>query len=53
MQADRVAKIRGIPKDAIVKLINQNTDPDFIGIWGKFGVNVLKLNLAMDKLSKK
>ena len=34
------------------KMINNNTDSDFIGIWGCSGVNVLKLNLAVDNFVK-
>jgi potassium-transporting ATPase KdpC subunit len=50
IQANRIAKVRNISRDKIINLITQNTDPDFIGIWGKSGVNVLKLNLALNKL---
>jgi len=52
LQAPRISKIRAIPEDKIKKLIKENTDPDFIGIWGQPGVNVLKLNLALDNLSR-
>lgn len=52
LQLPRVAKIRKIPSNKIESLIKQNTDPDFIGIWGHEGVNVLKLNLALDELKK-
>lgn len=52
IQADRIAKIRKIPLTEIKKLIDKNTDRDFIGIWGHSGVNVLKLNLSLDKIGK-
>jgi K+-transporting ATPase ATPase C chain len=52
LQAGRVAKIRGIPLGSVKKLINDNTDPDFVGIWGCQGVNVLELNIALDSFNK-
>lgn len=48
-QIPRISKIRGISETKIKKLVSENTDPDFIGIWGQAGVNVLKLNIALDK----
>lgn len=50
LQIPRVAKIRNVSEAEIQKLINENTDRDFIGIWGQEGVNVLKLNLDLDKV---
>ncbi|MEA5594407.1 K(+)-transporting ATPase subunit C [Rivularia sp. UHCC 0363] len=49
-QLERVAKNRNIPVEKIQPLISQNTDGRFIGIFGEPGVNVLKLNLSLDKL---
>ena len=49
-QLERVAKTRNIAVEKIQPLISQNTDGRFIGIFGEPGVNVLKLNLALDKL---
>ncbi|HEY9653676.1 MAG TPA: K(+)-transporting ATPase subunit C [Coleofasciculaceae cyanobacterium] len=49
-QIQRVAKARAIDANQLELLINQNTDGRFIGIFGEPGVNVLKLNLAVDKL---
>ncbi|MFA6988990.1 MAG: K(+)-transporting ATPase subunit C [Candidatus Gastranaerophilaceae bacterium] len=51
LQAARVSKLNNIPEDRVKILIAKNTDPDFIGIWGQSGVNVLKLNIALDNLS--
>lgn len=50
IQSARVARIRGIPREQLQKLIERNTDPDFIGIWGRPGINVLTLNMALDEL---
>lgn len=48
LQLSRIAKIRKIPPNKIEALIKQNTDPDFIGLWGHEAVNTLKLNIALD-----
>lgn len=48
LQADRVAKSRGLSLDKVRELIQQNTDPADLGILGDAGVNVLRLNLALD-----
>jgi len=52
LQAGRISKIRGIPLADLKKMITESTDSDFIGIWGDAGVNVLKLNLALDGYGK-
>jgi len=51
IQFKRVAILRKMPENVLVKLIDENTDPDFIGIWGRQGVNILKLNLALDAVA--
>ncbi len=48
IQADRVAKARHKSVEDVKKLIDDNTDPRFLGIFGDPAVNVLKLNLALD-----
>lgn len=48
LQVSRIASIRNIPEIEIQKLIKENIDANFIGIWGQQGINVLKLNLALD-----
>jgi K+-transporting ATPase ATPase C chain len=53
LQSGRVAAARGISQSNMQKLIDSNTDTDFIGIWGHPGVNVLALNMALDKLNNK
>lgn len=50
-QVARVAAARRLQPNQIEDLINQNTDRRFLGIFGEPGVNVLKLNLALDALS--
>ena len=48
LQADRVAKARSLSIEKVRDLIQQNTDPGSLGILGDPGVNVLRLNLALD-----
>ncbi len=49
-QLQRVAKVRNLQPKQLEDLIAQNTDGRFLGIFGEPGVNVLKLNLALDAL---
>lgn len=48
-QLDRVAKVRSRSPEQIRQLIAQNTDGRFLGIFGEPGVNLLKLNIALDR----
>ncbi|MCV3217176.1 K(+)-transporting ATPase subunit C [Plectonema radiosum NIES-515] len=47
-QLDRVAKARGVREDEIRPLLDKYTDKRFLGIFGEPGVNVLRLNYALD-----
>jgi K+-transporting ATPase ATPase C chain len=49
-QVNRVAKARDLNPKELERLIVQNTESRFLGIWGEPGINVLKLNLALDGL---
>ncbi|ARV59430.1 potassium-transporting ATPase subunit C [Nostocales cyanobacterium HT-58-2] len=51
-QIARVAKARGLQPNQLETLISQNTDGRFLGIFGEPGVNILKLNLALDALKR-
>jgi K+-transporting ATPase ATPase C chain len=53
LQLPRVAAARNLQESVIKSLILQHTNHDFIGLWGKAGINVLELNLALDKLTLK
>ncbi len=53
LQLPRVAKTRSMSEDQVRELVKQNTDGPSLGIFGDAGVNVVKLNLALDKLSTK
>ncbi len=48
-QAARVAEARGLTVDAVLALVKKNTNGREWGFLGEPGVNVLKLNLALDK----
>lgn len=49
LQAARIAQVRGLSRGRVQQLIDQNTDGRSLGFLGEPGVNVLKLNLALDK----
>ena len=48
LQLPRVAKARGMSEDDLKKLVDQYTDGRDFGILGEPGVNIIKLNLALD-----
>ena len=49
LQARRVAAVRHVPLAKVQQLIDDNTDGRSLGFFGEPGVNVLKLNIALDK----
>ncbi len=50
IQAARVATTRGLDPQVVAKMISQTTDGRFLGVLGEPGVNVLELNIALDRL---
>jgi K+-transporting ATPase ATPase C chain len=52
LQAARVADERGIVVDQVRDLIDDNTDGRTLGVLGEKRVNVLLLNLALDRLDR-
>jgi K+-transporting ATPase ATPase C chain len=51
LQSRRIAAVRHLPLATVQKLIGQNTTGRSWGFFGEPGVNVLELNLALDRLA--
>ena len=51
-QISRVATARGLDTNKVEIIMTQSIEDRFLGIFGEPGVNVLDLNLALDKLAK-
>jgi K+-transporting ATPase ATPase C chain len=49
LQSRRIAAVRQLPLTTVQRLIKANTDGRSLGFLGEPGVNVLELNLALDK----
>ena len=49
LQSKRVADARGVSVEQVKSLIDKNTDGASLGLFGEAGVNVLKLNLALNE----
>jgi K+-transporting ATPase ATPase C chain len=50
-QVPRIAKARNLPEDRVHQLVVDNTQGRFLGLLGEPHVNVLLLNLALDRLA--
>jgi potassium-transporting ATPase KdpC subunit len=50
-QIQRVAQARNLDTNQVELLVTKNTEGRFLSIFGEPGVNVLKLNLALDALN--
>ena len=49
LQSHRIASVRNLPLTTVQSLISENTTGRSLGFFGEPGVNVLNLNLALDK----
>jgi potassium-transporting ATPase KdpC subunit len=49
IQARRVAEVRDLPLSRVLDLVDEHTAGRFLGLFGEPGVNVLRLNLALDQ----
>jgi potassium-transporting ATPase KdpC subunit len=52
-QVPRVAKVRNMPENAVKQLVVSNTQRRLLGLLGEPHVNVLALNLALDRAAAK
>jgi K+-transporting ATPase ATPase C chain len=48
-QAGRIARVRQLPLSTVQQLVEQHTEERQLGLFGERRVNVLALNLALDK----
>jgi K+-transporting ATPase ATPase C chain len=51
IQARRVAEVRGLDVGRVLKLVQDHTDGRGLSLFGEPGVNVLELNLALDRVT--
>ncbi len=51
VQTKRIARIRKISEEAVIKLVFDNIEQPFLEIFGTQCVNVLRLNLALDEMN--
>jgi K+-transporting ATPase ATPase C chain len=49
IQAHRVAAVRRLALARVLALVSRHTDGRFLGLFGEPGVNVLELNIALDR----
>jgi K+-transporting ATPase ATPase C chain len=52
LQANRVARERGLPLERVLDLVDQHSSRPLLGIAGDKSINVLELNLALDQEGK-
>ena len=50
-QVPRVARVRNLPEDRVRQLVEERIEGRLFGLLGEPRVNVLALNLALDRVS--
>jgi K+-transporting ATPase ATPase C chain len=50
VQVDRIAKTRNLDKQKVMEIIEKNTEKPLLGMLGTEKINVLRLNIELDKL---
>jgi len=53
LQAPRIADVRGLPLERVLALIDDKTDGPALGFLGQERVNVLELNLALERAAER
>ncbi len=52
IQVNRVARVRGLDTETVARIVTQNTENPQFGVLGAARVNVLALNLALDRAQR-
>lgn len=52
IQVKRIAALRSIPEQDLLKLVDEHTEKPLLGLFGPSRVNVLKLNIALNNFKK-
>ena len=50
IQVKRIAAVRKLDEAKLISLVDQQTEKPLLGLFGPPKVNVLKLNIELDKL---
>ncbi|HWC71044.1 MAG TPA: potassium-transporting ATPase subunit C, partial [Actinomycetota bacterium] len=51
LQAARIAEVRGLSVEDVMRLIDQHTEGRVLGFMGEPRVNVLELNVALEEMT--
>lgn len=51
VQVKRISDKRGVSEEELRQIIKKNTEGKYLGIFGEERINLLKLNIELDKLN--